>query len=210
MNIWLRDAVLQQPVYLLPYLILVAVLAVVPIIKIVNLWLVERVLDIKWAVPMLLAHLVVMGVLWQMKLQGVIVLYLLLILVILLLLPLFDGVHDWLTIRGLLKRDIARYRYMLKHDPNNANALIGLANAYIQMGQEDEAIAAYEKARAVDPQNTSVVNRKLLDLINARARGQIGKKGMQPVTTDGKRFNMEEKITMEVVDKDDGPVIPEL
>jgi len=145
-----------------------------------------------------------------MHLQGTILLYLLALLLQWAVTPLFANMNDWLTIRALVRRDIARYRYMLRHDPNNANALIGLANAYIQMGQEDEAIAAYEKAKAVDPQNTSVVHAKLTDLINSRVRKNIGKKGMQATTKDGKPLDLEQQITMQVVDKEDGPVIPEL
>ncbi len=210
MEYLIRDGFITNPLYLLPFIIVIGLLAVVPIMRLINAWLVERHMDIKLAVPLLIAHVGIIGVLWQMHLQGTILLYLLALLLQWAVTPLFANMNDWLTIRALVRRDIARYRYMLRHDPNNANALIGLANAYIQMGQEDEAIAAYEKAKAVDPQNTSVVHAKLTDLINSRVRKNIGKKGMQATTKDGKPLDLEQQITMQVVDKEDGPVIPEL
>jgi tetratricopeptide (TPR) repeat protein len=51
---------------------------------------------------------------------------------------------------------IGNYREILKKDPNNLQALIGLGNLYFDMGQDLLAIEHYNKALGIDPRNVNV------------------------------------------------------
>jgi tetratricopeptide (TPR) repeat protein len=51
---------------------------------------------------------------------------------------------------------IGNYREILKKDPNNLQALVGLGNLYFDMGQDLLAIEHYNKALAIDPRNVNV------------------------------------------------------
>ncbi|HZW37113.1 MAG: tetratricopeptide repeat protein [Deltaproteobacteria bacterium] len=51
---------------------------------------------------------------------------------------------------------IGNYREILKKDPNNLQALIGLGNLYFDMGQDLLAVEHYNKALALDPRNVNV------------------------------------------------------
>ena len=211
MEALLRDGFLQDsPLYLLPYLVLVGILTAAPVMKLYNIALVEKSMDARLGVILLSAHVLIVTLLFGTHWKGLLLLYLLFLIVLWLLSPLFGGLLDWLTIKRLSDRDIARYRYMLTIDPNDANALVGLANAYLERGKRDEAIAAYEKAKAIDPLHTGVVSSRLQRLVDSQIRRNIDKNGVRIVSQNKKLLNMDEKISMEYVDKDDGPVIPEL
>lgn len=74
----------------------------------------------------------------------------------------------------------------------------------------EEAIAAYEKAKAIDPLHTGVVSSRLQRLVDGRVCRNLNKHGVKIVSQNEKLLNMDEKVAMEYVGKDDGPVIPEL
>jgi len=52
--------------------------------------------------------------------------------------------------------EIDNYRQILRKDPNNRQALIGIGNLYYDTGQDLLAIGNYEKALALDPTNANV------------------------------------------------------
>jgi tetratricopeptide (TPR) repeat protein len=52
--------------------------------------------------------------------------------------------------------DIANYKEILRKDPNNLQALIGIGNLYFDTGQDLLAIENYRKALAIDPANANV------------------------------------------------------
>jgi len=52
--------------------------------------------------------------------------------------------------------EIENYREILRKDPNNLQALIGIGNLYFDTKQDLLAIENYRKALAVDPTNTNV------------------------------------------------------
>jgi len=210
MEEFLRGEYLHSAAYLLPYLGFVALLTAAPLLRLYNVALVEKSLDFRLAVTALSAHLIIVATLWSTKWYGALLAYLVLLAILWLLSPVIGVVHDWLTLKQLSDRDIARYRYMLTLDPNDANALIGLANAYLLRGKREEAIAAYEKAKAIDPLHTGVASSKLQGLVDSRVVRNINKSGMTVVSQNADLVNMDEKVTMEYTDKDEGPVIPEL
>jgi len=196
--------------YLLPYLGFVALLTAAPVLRLYNAALVEKNLDFRLAVVALFAHLIIVVSLWTSKWYGLLLIYLVLLAILWMLTPVVSIVHDWLTLKQLNDRDIARYRYMLSLDPNNANALVGLANAYLNRGKREEAIAAYEKAKAIDPLHTGVASSGLQALFHNRVVGNIRKSGVKIVSQNENLLDMNEQVTMEYVGKDDEPVIPEL
>ena len=57
---------------------------------------------------------------------------------------------------------IATYKKVLDNDPNNKNALFGLATAYHRVGQIDLARPVYAKLLAIDPGNTDGLNNFLV------------------------------------------------
>jgi|GEM_PF-2427923 len=196
--------------YLLPYVGLVALLTAAPVIRLYNAALVEKNLDFRFAVAALSAHLLIVASLASTKWYGGLLIYLVLLAILWMLTPLAGLLHDWLTLKHLNDRDITRYRYLLSLDPNNANALVGLANAYLNRGKREEAIAAYEKARAIDPLHTGVASSRLQALLHNRVVGNIKKSGVKIVSQNESLLNMNEQVTMEYVGKEDEPVIPEL
>ena len=204
------DFVTSSMAYLLPFLGLVALLAVAPLIRLANASFVEKNLDYRLGLAAMGAHIVIAASLLSTKWYGGLLVYLVLLTIQWILTPVVDTVHDWFTLKQLNDRDIARYRYMLTLDPNDANALIGLANAYLNIGKREEAIAAYEKAKAIDPQHTGVASSKLQALVDSRVVRNIGKNGMTVTSQNTRLLDLDEKVTMEYADKDDGPVIPEL
>jgi tetratricopeptide (TPR) repeat protein len=52
--------------------------------------------------------------------------------------------------------EIENYRSILRKEPNNLQALIGIGNLYYDANQDRNAIASYEKALAIDPSNSNV------------------------------------------------------
>jgi tetratricopeptide (TPR) repeat protein len=52
--------------------------------------------------------------------------------------------------------DIENYKGILRKDPNNLQALIGVGNLYFDTNQDLLAIENYRKALALDPTNTNV------------------------------------------------------
>lgn len=207
---FLRGDFLDSVLYLLPYLGFIAVMTAAPMLKLYNVALVEKNMDLRLAVVAMSAHIIIVLALWATKWYGVLLIYLVCLAVLWMLTPVIGIVHDWLTLKQLNDRDISRYRYMLSLDPNNANALIGLANAYLDRGKREEAIAAYEKARAIDPLHTGVASSRLQALFHNRVVRNINKSGVKIVSQNENLLNMDEKVTMEYVDKEDEPVIPEL
>ena len=52
--------------------------------------------------------------------------------------------------------DIENYREILRKDPNNLQALIGIGNLYFDTNRDVLAIENYRKALAIDPMNANV------------------------------------------------------
>ena len=52
--------------------------------------------------------------------------------------------------------EIESYREILRKDPNNLQALIGIGNLYFDTKQDQLAIENYQKALALDPSNANV------------------------------------------------------
>jgi tetratricopeptide (TPR) repeat protein len=52
--------------------------------------------------------------------------------------------------------EIENYKEILRKDPNNLQALIGIGNLYFDTKQDAQAIANYRKALALDPSNANV------------------------------------------------------
>lgn len=54
------------------------------------------------------------------------------------------------------QNEIASYKEILRKDPGNLQALIGIGNLYYDSGQDRLAIDAYKRALEIDPANTNV------------------------------------------------------
>jgi len=52
--------------------------------------------------------------------------------------------------------EIGNYKAILRKDPNNLQALIGIGNLYFQTNQDRLAIESFGKALAIDPSNSNV------------------------------------------------------
>lgn len=66
------------------------------------------------------------------------------------------GVVDWSE--GKPQDAIARYRQWLEKNPDDATILIHLANTYLQLGMDSEAVRAFERLRQFNPDNPVVLN----------------------------------------------------
>jgi tetratricopeptide (TPR) repeat protein len=60
------------------------------------------------------------------------------------------------TIRMNTVAEIENYKQVLRKDPNNLQALIGIGNLYFDSNQDGMAIGSYQKALAMDPSNANV------------------------------------------------------
>ncbi len=60
------------------------------------------------------------------------------------------------TVRLDTDSEFENYRAILRKEPNNLQALIGIGNLYYQTNQERKAIESFEKALAQDPSNSNV------------------------------------------------------
>jgi tetratricopeptide (TPR) repeat protein len=60
------------------------------------------------------------------------------------------------SIRLNVAADIENYKEILRKDPNNLQALIGIGNLYFDTNQDLLAIGNYRKALAMDPTNANV------------------------------------------------------
>ena len=80
------------------------------------------------------------------------------------------------ALRGLWREAIYRWEKAVELDPTYAAAFNDLAIAYEHEGQLDKARKAYEKALALDPNNTQIrQNYELFKEINDRAAQQKDK-----------------------------------
>jgi len=52
--------------------------------------------------------------------------------------------------------EIENYKAILRKEPNNLQALVGIGNIYYQTNRDREAISSFEKALALDPSNSNV------------------------------------------------------
>ncbi len=52
--------------------------------------------------------------------------------------------------------EIENYKGILRKDPDNLQALIGIGNLYFDTKQDAQAVASYRKALALDPSNANV------------------------------------------------------
>ncbi|HEY5191981.1 MAG TPA: tetratricopeptide repeat protein [Candidatus Deferrimicrobium sp.] len=60
------------------------------------------------------------------------------------------------SIRLNVAADIENYKEILRKDPNNLQALIGIGNLYFDTNRDLLAIENYRKALAMDPTNTNI------------------------------------------------------
>jgi tetratricopeptide (TPR) repeat protein len=63
---------------------------------------------------------------------------------------------DFEPVRLATQAEIDNYKEILRKDPNNLQALIGIGNLYYDTKQDLLAIGNYEKALALDPTNANV------------------------------------------------------
>ncbi len=207
---FLGDEFFSSPEMLLPFLVVVGAFAAAQILRILNGWLVEKVLDSRLAVAALSAHCLILFTLWQLHYLGAILLYLLALTVVWVLAPLLELVREHLVIKRFNQDDIARYKYHLKVSPSDANARINLANAYLECGRREDAIAEYERAVALDPQHTGIASHKLRTVMENRTRRDLANSGLRDTVKEKGLINLDERISMEVMSGEDAPSIPEL
>ncbi|NND67873.1 MAG: PEP-CTERM system TPR-repeat protein PrsT [Halioglobus sp.] len=66
------------------------------------------------------------------------------------------GVVDWNDRKP--RAAIERYKQWLEKNPDDQKILIHLANTYLQLGRDSEAVKSFEKLRKLNPDNTVVLN----------------------------------------------------
>ena len=205
----LGDGFVTSAPIILPFLILVAIMAAAQYIRICNAWLVERNLDARFAVVLISAHSLIIVGLWQFHLLGALFFYQVLLILTWLFSPVLESIREWFAIRGLSDRDIVRYRYRVHIDPSDAGSYVGLANAYLERGRRKDAIAAYEKAVALDPLHEGLASSKLRNLAEMHVRQNMKKHGLRAMSPNN-TLDVEEEPGFTIVTGDDSPSIPEL
>lgn len=146
---------------------------IVPLVWLLRVWLEDRLLSTPLALSALAAH----GVIFFILATGAPFLglaYSVLFLLFIAFTPLLGIYHERNTRKAMASEDIIRCRRLLERDANNAAAHAALGDAYMVHAQYDDAIAAYERAIALDPINMRTEPRKLQQARDARE--QAGKK----------------------------------
>lgn len=132
-------------------IILLALLLVFPVVMIIRAWRIGRIIHPLVAICALISHTVIAIVSWTAHLSWVFYSYLILINLLWGISLFFGEANDAAHRIHLREQDIAKYERMLRARPENAAVLSALADAYFEGNRLEEAVQAYDKATALDP-----------------------------------------------------------
>ncbi len=162
----------------------IAVLALLggfPLLRLLSAWMEDKTMDGRLVLAAIGAHLAIMATLWHTDRLVPLLIYLFLVTLAWLLMPLLNQLGDDAGMQRLRAEDMLRYQHLLAADPKNAAAQAAMADLLVENGRLEEAIAAYEKAIALDPEHAQAERRKLQHVSALRVRRRR-KGGPQPTT----------------------------
>ncbi|HEY3378433.1 MAG TPA: tetratricopeptide repeat protein [Armatimonadota bacterium] len=135
--------------------------ALYPLLRILLAWRVEQKMRGTIAFGSTMAHVLIIGVGLAQKNPFLIIGYLLLVNLLWILTPRSVSISEVLFRKRMRDADIARYQRLIRQRPEHAAAHAALADAYLESGRFDEAIAAYQQAIALSPESSRQERRKL-------------------------------------------------
>lgn len=140
---------------LIPIIIgLLALFQVYPVLRMLNAWLVDRTIGGRLAFFSMVVHVCAIFGLWGAGQYVALFIYLSATSLLWLLAPVFNIISEVTSMRRMRDEDLRRYQSMLAADPRNAAAHSAMADIYLERGQLDEAIAAYQRAIEASPDHT--------------------------------------------------------
>lgn len=158
-------------------IVLLSFLWAVPVLRMLNAWLIDKTMDGRLVLFTLAIHLSAIFTLWHYRQFLILLIYLGITSLLWLALPALDRLGDAIAMRRLRAHDIAHYQALLANDPRHTAAMSALADAYIEHNRLDEAIALYEQVIALDPEHTRAEKYRLEQARRLRER----RRGRRPV-----------------------------
>lgn len=140
---------------LIPIIIgFLALFQIYPVLRMLNAWLVDKTVSGRLAFFSLAVHASAILGLWGAGQLTYLLVYLSVTSLLFLLSPLLTHIGDATSMRKMRDDDMRRYQSMLVADPRNAAAQSAIADIYLERGQLNEAIAAYQQAIEISPDHT--------------------------------------------------------
>jgi tetratricopeptide (TPR) repeat protein len=137
----------------LAIILLLTVGLFVPLRWFLRVWLEDRAISTPLALAAMAAHFV-LYTLCAFTILPLAVLYCALLLLFIGISPYLDERNNRKALRHMAEEDIEKYERILQRDPNHVAAHAALAGAFLVCERFDEAIAEYERAIELDPQNS--------------------------------------------------------
>jgi tetratricopeptide (TPR) repeat protein len=150
-------------------LILGCGLALFPLVMLIHACWHDHVMSARLALSAVVCHVIILLESWMIGQPYVTLGYLVLVNLLWIYALLFGGTIDRVMRRRIHKVDLAKYQRIIRRDPGHAGAHSALADAYLERGQYDLAIAEYEQAIQLDPDNSRPDRLKLKQAIALRA-----------------------------------------
>ena len=162
---------------LIPIIIgLLALFQMYPVLRMLNAWLVDKTISGRLALFSLAVHTTAILGLWGAGQYLYLLIYLSVTSLLWLLSPVLNNIGEATSMRRMRDDDMRRYQNMLAVDPRNAAAHSAIADIYLERGQLDQAIAAYQRAIEVSPDHTrreQYLLKHTQELRNQRGRRRV-------------------------------------
>lgn len=139
----------------------ISMIAAIPLLKIMHLWLVDRTWSMPFALIMLLGSSCLLGLAFSLWGMGGALACALVYIGITAVSPLIGAVNDRRAIRQMQDDDLQRYQRIVQRDPHNAAAHASLADLYATRGLYEDAITEYEQAIQISPEHSLAEQYKL-------------------------------------------------
>lgn len=140
----------------------------IPILMIIKSWLVDGTLDAAVACGMIGAVLCLFGATWAAQGTFWMLVFVALLIGGCIFIPIWCTRQEKIDFKELRDDDMDRYRRAIEFDPQNASAYVFLGDALMERGSCIAAIAQYERALALKPDN-GAWKRKLRNAREAEA-----------------------------------------
>lgn len=155
----------------------ISILAAIPLLKIIHLWLIDRTWSMAFALTMMLGSICLLGLAFSLCGTGGALVCALVYIGITAMSPLIGSASNRRAIRQMQEDDLQRYQRIVRRDPQNAAAHASLADLYVTRGFFEDAITEYEQAIQISPEHTLAEQYKLRktreDLAGMRNRPMV-------------------------------------
>ncbi|MHB0938310.1 MAG: tetratricopeptide repeat protein [Armatimonadota bacterium] len=192
---------------LVPIIIgLLALFQMYPVLRMLNAWLVDKTISGRLALFSMAIHICAILGLWGAGQFTYLLVYLSVTSLLWLLSPLLNHIGEAASMRRMRDDDMQRYQRMLAVDPRNAAAHSAIADIYLERGQLDDAIAAYQRAIEVSPDHTrreQYLLKHTQELRNRRGRRRVP---LAPVETLADSLTVPRRAPVEPAPVEEAPL----